>query len=245
MAEENKTNEICYLCGKSIEKTQSSSDHVPPKAFYPKDTRAGLNLQVVPSHKECNTDYREDEEYFHHALFVEVLNQKPPVTAHLQSDFLRRAAKPQTPAMIRKILKEVSNTTVGGIRLPRGKYVVTINEYRIERVVLKIVRGLFYLAQRSYLPLENAKDIRFCLNEHDVPDLYRVYWPVVEASAVDPSVFSYKYFNASKCFGSGECPELDELHLYSLLFWEAIMFCVAFEHPQSGPELLTSANPPV
>jgi hypothetical protein len=230
MTEENKTKEICYLCGKSI-KSNVSDDHVPPKAFYPKAVRTGLNLQTAPSHKECNNAYRKDEEYFQHALFIEMLNQRPPIISHLEADFSRRAKKPQTPAMIRKVLKGFSNITPGGIYLPRNKYVVTINQARIERIVLKIARGLFYIDSKRFLPLENAKDIRFCLNEDDVPELYKLYWPAVKLSGVYPKVFSYKYFNTCKYSVSGKYPELDKLHLYSLLFWEAVMFCVTFEKP--------------
>ncbi|MBL7154061.1 MAG: hypothetical protein ISS79_10105 [Phycisphaerae bacterium] len=230
MAEENRTGEICYLCGKNIKEGSSSSDHVPPKAFYPKDIRGGLNLQTAPSHKKCNEAYRQDEEYFQHCLFPEVLNQQPAITVHLKNDFLRRAQKPQTPAMIRNILKGTSDITAGGVHLPPGKYVITVDEYRIERVALKIVRGLFYLENGSFLPLESAKDIRFCLGENDVPELYRILWPAVELRGPYPKVFSYKYFNTRKHFGRDECPELDGLHMYSLLFWEAVMFCITFEY---------------
>lgn len=220
--------EICYLCGKSIAKGQLSYDHVPPKAFYPEDIRAGLNLQTAPTHKSCNEDYREDEEYFQHALFVEVLNKKPPITLHFEKDFSRRAEKPQTPAMIRKILKGVSSITPGGIYLPQGIFQVELDQFRIQRVVLKIARGLFYIENESFLPLQNAKDIRFC-SDYEVPDMYKLYWPAVRLNGVYPKVFSYKYFNTCKYSVSGKYPELDKLHLYTLLFWEAVMFCVAFE----------------
>ena len=43
-----------------------SMDHVPPRQFYMKQIRAtqNLNLDVAPSHKNCNEAYKEDEEYF-------------------------------------------------------------------------------------------------------------------------------------------------------------------------------------
>jgi hypothetical protein len=230
MSVRDKTNETCYLCGKSIEKSSLSRDHVPPKAFFPKEVRDGLNLCVAPSHKKCNEDYRKDEEYFQHSLFVEVLNQQPPITKNLRNDFLRRSQKSQTPAMIRNILEGTSTITAGGIHLPSGKYVFGIDQHRIEKVVLKIARGLFYLDNESFLPLESAKDIRFCLNENEVPELYRVLWPAVESCGSYIKVFSYKYFDTRKHFGRDRCIELDRLHIYSLLFWEAIMFCVTFEY---------------
>jgi hypothetical protein len=232
MTEENRAKEICYICGEGIAKAHLSYDHVPPKAFYPKNIRAGLNLQTAPVHKTCNEDYRKDEEYFLHSSFIEVLNQQPAVTPYLQTEFYRRAQKPQTPAIMRKILKECSNVTPGGIHLPAGKYVVQIDRGRIERVVLKIVRGLFYIDENCFLPLKNAKDFRFCLEENEVPELYKLYWPATKLSGAYPKVFSYKYFNTRKYSASGKYPDLDRMHLYTLLFWEAVMFCVAFEDPR-------------
>jgi len=220
MAEENKTKQICYLCGTSIERDQLSKEHVPPKAFYPKNIRAGLNFQVLPTHKNCNNSYKNDEEYFQHAFLIEVLNQKSPITKQILSDFQRRSRKPQMPALMRKILKGISNITSGGIHLPKEILQVEIDQLRIERVVLKIVRGLFYIENSHFLPLENAKDIRFCINESEVPELYRLYWPHTELRSVCPDVFSYKYFR------------FKNLHLYSLMFWKAIMSCVAFEEPR-------------
>jgi hypothetical protein len=243
MTEGNETKQICYLCGTSIEKAKLSDDHVPPKAFYPKDIRDGLNLQTAPSHKKCNEDYRKDEEYFQHAFLVEVLNKRPPITPHLIGDFSRRAGKPQTPAMTRRILKGVSNITPGGIHLPNGILQVEIDQWRVERIVLKIARGLFYIENKNFMPLQNAKDIRFCLNENEVPELYRLYWPAIKLTGVYPKVFSHKYFNARKYSASGKHPELDKLHLYTLLFWEAVMFCVAFEYPLLNNTLPISNNP--
>jgi len=222
MTKGHKTEQICYLCGSVIGEHESSDDHVPPKAFYPKKIRAGLNLQVVPTHKTCNESYKADEEYFQHAFLIEVLNQKPPITKHLMDDFHRRSQKPQTPALARKILKGVSSVTSGGIYLPNGKLQVEIDQLRIENVVLKIVRGLFYIENNRFLPLKNAKDIRFCSNESEVPEFYRLYWPHAKLNGVCPEVFSYKYFYF----------EYKKLHLYTSLFWQAVMSCVAFEEPE-------------
>jgi len=132
--------------------------------------------------------------------------------------------------MIRKILSGFSNVTPGGIYLPQGIFQVKLDQLRIRRVVFKIARGLFYIENKSYLPLENAKDIRFCVKGDNVPELYRVYWPAVKLSGVYPKVFSYKYFNSCKYSVSSKYPGL-EFHLFTLLFWEAVMFCVTFEKP--------------
>ncbi len=209
----------CHICGKDISKEDLSLEHVPPKAFYPNNIRDGLNLWTVPAHKSCNESYRKDEEYFQHSLLIEVLNQNPSIKNSLATDFKRRAAKPQTPAMFRRIQKEISNVTPGGIHLPPRVYVVQIDLLRVEKVVLKIVQGLFYLQNCNYLPLECVKDFRFCLSEKEVPELYRLSWQVSRLQGVYPPVFSYKYFYH----------ESFKFQLFSMLFWESVMFCLAIE----------------
>jgi len=122
-------NKTCYLCGEVIhgdEKVtdmQLSRDHVPPKQFYPESIRQqqNLNLEIAPSHRKCNEEYRKDEEYFYHSLFVNVKQINPGMGKMIWQDLKRRTHNPQTPAMIRKIMQGVSNITQGGIHLPPGK----------------------------------------------------------------------------------------------------------------------------
>ena len=119
---------ICYLCGSPIAADPAdpddalSRDHVPPRQFYSKEIRstADLNLWVVPAHKRCNNGYREDEEYFYHASYVPVQNANRTMGQVFHRDFLRRAKKPQTPAMARSLLNEFCAVTDGGIHLPPG-----------------------------------------------------------------------------------------------------------------------------
>ncbi len=69
------------------------------------------------------------------------------------------------------------------------------------------------------MPRQTCKDVRLCQAEAEVPELYQLSWPGVEAKSVLPEVFSYRRF------------EFDNLHLFSMLFWKAFLFCAAFETP--------------
>ena len=63
--------EICYLCGKRLDKKEDISyDHVPPKQFYPSTIRknTNLNLFTLPTHIACNKSYQKDEDYFVNSL---------------------------------------------------------------------------------------------------------------------------------------------------------------------------------
>ncbi len=218
---------ICCLCGHQIDSNVTSPedalsmDHVPPKQFYPRELRIhkSPNLWKAPTHKRCNNDYREDEEYFYHAMYGIVQKNNPQMGQTILSDLARRTHKPQTPAMIRSILKTFTTVTDGGIHLPPGIVQFDLDPYRSQRVVIKIAQGLFYLDRCVYMPRENCKDIRLCLEESDVPELYSLSWQGVDNKMACGDVFSYRRF------------EFENLHLFSLLFWESLMFCCAFKDP--------------
>jgi len=223
-------NLFCSLCGDPILLNTSnpveslSMDHVPPKQFYPKDIRTAQNqnLWLVPTHKRCNGDYRLDEEYFYHATQVMVQNGNHRMAQVVHLDLMRRTNKPQTPALVRSLLKKVRTVTKAGIYLPPGIVQFNVDEYRLQRVAIKIARGLFWLDQKRYIPRENCKDIRLCELETDAPEIYRRLWCGVPAKSVITEVFSYRRV------------EFEHLHLFSMLFWEAFMFCAAFENPSTG-----------
>ncbi|MGA2797059.1 MAG: hypothetical protein ABSE63_05750 [Thermoguttaceae bacterium] len=218
---------ICCLCGKPIDSNAAipddalSMDHVPPKQFYPKELRRdrNLNLWLAPTHKHCNEDYRKDEEYFYHAMYGIVQKNSQQMGQTIFRDFARRTHKQQTPAMMRSILKTFTTVTSGGIHLPSGIVQFSVDQYRCQRVVIKIAQGLFYLDRCIHMPRENCKDIRICLEESDVPELYSLSWQGADSKMVCGDVFSYRQF------------EIETLHLFSLLFWESLMFCCAFEDP--------------
>lgn len=193
-------------------------DHVPPQQFYAKEIRrsANLNLWKVPTHKRCNAAYREDEEYFYHALWPVVQDNNPKMGQVMHRDTARRIHNPQTPALLRSLLKTYTPITDGGIHLPHGVVQFKVSEIRLQRVVIKIAQGLFYLDHDRYIPRGNCKDIRMCLNISEVPEMYQLSWRGVSAKAVLPEAFSYQHF------------KVETLHLFSLLFWEAFLFCMAF-----------------
>lgn len=238
--------EICCLCGKPpTEDDPITREHVPPKQFYPKSLRPGLNLWIVPTHDSCNKKYKADEEYFYHALYPLVANANPTMAKVIFADLERRAKKPQTRILMRGVLDTERNTTNGGIVLPPGMVGLDVDLYRIQQVAIKIARCLFYRDQGQYMPYDNCKDIRLCEREDDVPEMYQLSWELSKAnvhelppssaegttipSADDggrPVAECQKVFN----YRSAHIEEL-QLHLYTLMFWEAFVFCMAFDDP--------------
>jgi hypothetical protein len=217
---------ICCLCGQEILSSPASTldelsmDHVPPRQFYPKELRRTqeLNLWVVPTHRRCNESYRKDEEYFYHAMAAVVKTNNGTMGQTVFSDLARRKHRPQTPAMMRNILKTFKTVTDGGIQLPHNVVQFSVDQIRCERVILKIAQGLLFKDLGYFVPVENCKDIRFCVTESDVPEFYALSWQGAEQKTVEPSVFSFKRL------------EFDGMQLISMLFWEAFMFCCVFEN---------------
>lgn len=214
----------CCLCGKIIDNNPESDglalsmDHVPPKQFYPKEIRQqqDLNLELAPSHKSCNQDFRQDEEYFYHSLYPLVANNNPAMGNVILQDFRRRSHKPQTPAMIRKIMKTASRETLGGIHLPPGIIGLDLDELRLQRIAIKIARGVLCLNDIAYMPESNCIDIRLCESESEVIELYRLLWTASPVCGPYPEVFSYKYFH------------YEDRYLINLLFWESFLYCLCF-----------------
>ena len=223
-------NTICCLCGEPITCRDSESDyalsmdHVPPRQFYPKSTRKekNLDLWVVPTHRRCNGDYKNDEEYFYHALYPLAKAGSPLTGQTIFRDLTRRAAQPQTRVLIRGLLNTSRTETSGGILLPPGVVQLSVDEHRIQRVAIKIARGLFFRKHGVFMPRDNCKDIRLCESKEDVPEIYAISWQLGEMAAVSPDIFS--------------CTEAscDGLQYWTLVFWEAFAFCLAFEDPENN-----------
>lgn len=240
---------VCCLCGKfATDEDPITREHAPPKQFYPKSLRDGLNLWVVPTHRSCNNKHKADEEYFYHALYPLVANANPQTADVILDDLKRRAKKPQTRTLLRGILKSARTTTEGGIILPPGVLRIDTDKTRLQAVALKIGRCLFYRDHKRVMPHENCRDIRLCEREEDVPEVYGLSWEMskVDVNNLIPSesgglvvivdleagqalsacrqVFDYRaaYF------------EEKQLHFYTLRFWEAFVFCMALEDPDAG-----------
>lgn len=216
---ENREN-ICHLCGHSIAKKDLSKEHLPAKSFFPKEIRIeeNLNLLTIPSHRECNKAYSEDEEHFYFSLFPIVRESKASISDVLYSDLKNKAQKEPQKRFAKTLLDNFSVCTDGGIYLPRGKYEYSINMYRIQRVVFKIIQGLFFYHNQMFLPTEKIKHFDMCLDDAETLEVFRISWQGSELTYRCKQVFSYKYLSD------------ENRHYWTLLFWDAAMFTVMAEH---------------
>jgi len=219
MKEETKEN-ICHLCGKSIAKKDFSNEHLPTKLFFPKEIRIqeNLNLLTIPSHRECNEGYSKDEEHFYFSLYPIVKESKASISDVVHSDLKNKTQEEPQKRFVRTLLKNFSVCTEGGIYLPKGKYEYSIDKCRIQRVILKIIQGLFFHHNQTFLPIEKIKHFDMCLDEGEVLEVFKISWQGSELTYRCEHVFSYKYFSD------------ENRHYWTLLFWGAVMFTVMAEY---------------
>ncbi len=221
---------LCALCGERIADNPSdpedaeTDDHVPPLQFFPKALRSQLRdrLWKVPSHKRCNQSHKLDEEYFLHYVYPLVAVQNEPMGEVLLAEIKRRGRKPQSKGLIRRLLKECTHVSPGGIILPPGMVRVNYDVMRIQNVAVKVAKCLFYRDHDKYMPRSSCVHCELCETVADLQPLFAELCRVreLETRSAAPNVFRYWYI------------DLDGQHHYAMLFWEAFMFCMIFQKPE-------------
>lgn len=132
-------NTICVYCGKE---KATTVDHVPPKCFFPKPRPH--NLITVPACRRCNKEAEKDEEFFL-ATFMFSEASQSRVGKALWAEKMNRVyfRGRGVGSAIRKRMNRVNLTTASGIYYGKG-FALEIDYARLETVVTKIVRGLYY-----------------------------------------------------------------------------------------------------
>jgi hypothetical protein len=220
---------LCALCGQSIADNpadpddQETDEHVPPLQFIPKAMRPQLRerLWKVPSHRRCNQSHKLDEEYFLHYLSPLVAAQNESMGKLLLAELTRRLKKPQSRGLIRRLLKERTYKSPGGIILPPGLVRINYNVVRIQNVAVKVAKCLFWRDHGSYMPRSNCVHIELCETVAGLQPFFADLCLVreLEKRSAAPNVFRYWYI------------DLEGQHYYAMLFWEAFMFCMIFQEP--------------
>ena len=116
--------DFCYLCGRSLADAEFNYDHVPPRGIFgPYDRSPPLKL---PTHNECNEDWSQEDE-----LVAQFLT---PLWGHYADEH--------------HLKLRVSLYKSGRQGVPPA---MTCN-MRIDRVILRWVRGFHAALYREFLP---------------------------------------------------------------------------------------------
>lgn len=132
-----------------------TSDHVPPKSFFPKPRPN--NLITVPACLQCNQRAGKDEEYF----LATLMFSEAGVTEggrKLWNERLRRMYEKNVGlrGRIAQSLRRRNVFTPAGIYLGRGM-TVAYDSRRLEAIATKIVRGLYFHERKT--PLDVAAEV--------------------------------------------------------------------------------------
>ncbi len=141
-----KKKGLCIYCGKIKEITK---DHVPPKGLFPEPRPS--DLITVPSCVECNKETEKDEDYFR-ATFMFSNAGISPAGKKLWEKLDKMDKK--NLGLRRKIaqdIKHVNLVTPSGLFI-RRQTASFPDSVRIENVVRKIVKGLYYHEYNERIP---------------------------------------------------------------------------------------------
>jgi len=212
--------EICYLCGKRLDKKEDISyDHVPPKQFYPSTIRknTNLNLFTLPTHIACNKSYQKDEDYFVNSLGP--LAKGSYSGNGLWKDISHQMSRPESRKLIWKVFKEFERRP-SGIILPNELIAKKYEGERIRGVVWKITRGLFFKEYNKFIPKDIDKKIWISGYGKGLSPLFP-YVRDTPPRGDYPGVFDYKYI------------KVENYNLWALLFWDTITAEILFQYPLS------------
>ena len=220
---------ICYLCGNEIEGGRSR-DHVPPQQFFAPMLRKGHNLDrlaTLSTHPECNRSYADDEEYFVWSLAP--LAHESVAGSALLFDHTAKRRSGKKIGLSRKVLGEFRQR-VGNLYLPAGYIAKRFERSRIENVIWKVVRGLYYTRKSQLLPLAANHFIEIVPPNQEPSSEWFDMWDAVRAQPSEgqyQGVFAYKYLEACESDDSGAV----RLHLWGLLLWDRLMIFVSHYDP--------------
>ena len=179
----------CVYCGSVDNITQ---DHIPPKSFFPIPRPS--NLITVPSCRDCNQGYSKDEELFL-ATFMFTDAGVSDTGKRLWAEKMHRMYT-KNLGIRKKIvnsLKHVELITPSGIHLGK-RMAIKYDEPRSERVVNKMVRGLYFFEFQK--PILSSIEIgsRFAQHASDIPTAIEDIAPsLIFGTRQWPGIFEYRF----------------------------------------------------
>ena len=145
----NNQISICYLCGEDLvpDEGNTSRDHVPMKQIYAKRLRSEYNLSnllTLPTHKQCNQSYQQDEDYFVYNLHLSAYSNSGRA---ISQDIISRMRDGRNLGLVRRVRSQISQ-----ILSPNGTEFDIMDASRMARITWKIIRGLFFYETNRFLP---------------------------------------------------------------------------------------------
>ncbi|MBU0734082.1 MAG: HNH endonuclease [Proteobacteria bacterium] len=185
--------ETCIYCGKKPKRTD---DHVPPKSFFPKPRAS--DLITVPSCKKCNQGAGKDEEFFL-ATFMFSDAGISDAGKRLWSEKLHRMYE-KNLGLRRKIAQALEYTNVVtpvGLFLGR-RMAIKPDEKRFDKVISKIVRGLYFFEYQEVIPPVSSILCLFLKTEEHFQAAKEYVNQLKSGTRGWPGIFEYRFNRLEK-----------------------------------------------
>jgi hypothetical protein len=128
---------VCVYCGELRELTR---DHIPPRCLFSKPRPH--NLITVPCCNNCNRELSKHDEYFRIAIAAGIDKEKFPKENADSVRAINSLIRPTSQGFAIHMLQNYDSNSSG----------LTIERSRIEIVLYRIARGLFYHHRGERLP---------------------------------------------------------------------------------------------
>src|SRR5262245_36307104 len=138
----------CTYCGSN---QNPSDDHIPAECIFPEGQQG---LIKVPSCEKCNRRFAKDDEYFRNMILMRQDVADHPVAQVLLPKVRRAYARAEGRG---RLVSLVNNLRRVPLRTHSGRYAGQGNLYhidsdRLDRVVARIIRGLYFHETETRLP---------------------------------------------------------------------------------------------
>ena len=212
-------------------------EHVVARVFFdtlPKD------MITVPSCHECDAgrgdggprDFHLDEEYMRNVLCLKTdLDTNAAATALVKGKVIPSIARSHTMQQWTvSTTHQVLQQTTSGILVPRLAYTVDLS--RIERVIRKIIRGLYFAKERTALPLDVEIAVKAELSQDEFDHYLGQYSDPDQWFGVGKNIFLYKAMRSpERPYETGW-----------LMIWYGAHACVAFTCTRAALEKQTMSS---
>jgi hypothetical protein len=158
MAREERQRKVCAYCGSAAPEAR---DHIPPKGMFGRPCPS--DLLTVPCCERCRSGWSKDDEYFRTVVLSADNLQADPRTAKVTKSLLRslvKLSKKGFSHLMGKSLTIVELLTKSGLLVGKRPG-IKIDSNRVTRVLVRILRALFYREFGFPVPGDYTVDATF------------------------------------------------------------------------------------
>jgi hypothetical protein len=165
-----------------------TADHVPPKCLFP-DPKP-TNLITIPACKICNESSKLDDEYFRVCVLT---NPDPsPIGWKIWDKKVIGSSLERSPPLRQRLLGDIIEVE---LRSPSGLIIgkapgIRFEKSRINHVIQRIIRGLYWHHHKKVLPPETNFTI---LKDPHVSGVAEIINNHTVLSMVDKETFQYRH----------------------------------------------------